>query len=289
MFFRIAKAAAMYATGLQAGRMAFDVVGGLAPTVLPVLAGPVDVAARVFDPFDWSGYRERSGKLSSGKYNVAGLVAEARKEADAADEASREFKARGKELPAIHATRWAELSRELGPMALAHQDKPQGQILAQLALTTAQLGKQPPMSALQVLPGEKTDDGRAIMTSAIDAVNRMTTEWKPKQVAQRLADPRQYITAGRKLIEEKAPIVSGSCCSSCYYGAGSCSGHDAEPVPEEFVDGTAHASEDPDNADSSLALLTADASNDTDDADMSDDSTSTEDEDGDGWGPLNFF
>lgn len=289
MLMKLVKAAVWYATGLQAGRMAVDVASGVAPSILPVLAGPIDIAARVFDPFDWSEYRARKERSFPGKgCNVAGIVAEARKEADAADSASREFRTRGKELPAIHATRWAELSREVSTMAMAREKEPQGEILANVALTTARLGQHPPMSALQVLPGEKTDDGRAIMVSAIDAVNRMTAPWDAKQTAKRLADPRHYIMAGRKLIEENAPVVGGSCCSSCVYGEGSCSGHDAVPVPEDLIDGSAHGSDDSDDdgGDNSLALLADSATEDTDDADMLD---TSDDEDGEDFGPLNLY
>ena len=191
------------------------------------LAGPAtERFMSVLDPLDLSGYRAGKGESGSAERDSRDAVDYVAGMKDDAINAANELRSSGKGFLAQSSERWFETAEKAALRAKQTNDRD----LDAAARELAGYALRPPVSAMSVLATEGTDEGRALKTTLVDAVNR-SGEFDADALVSRMANPGSY-----KEGQCGAPTMAGSCCSACASGAGSCPS--LREAPDEFIDGS---------------------------------------------------
>jgi hypothetical protein len=140
--------------------------------------------------------------------------------------------------------RWAEFARKSADSAqkLAQENIDKAFALSQMSLDFAQNAMKPPATAADSLVETMTDEGKALYTSFVDAVNRFVG---PKDESPEYDEYLEAFESGdiegivagissRKVAGGERTPVAG-CCSSCSAGMGSCS----KGIADVMIDGPA--------------------------------------------------
>lgn len=171
----------------------------LAPSLHPVIAGPLNKAQSMIDPLDMGGFQKRraeeakAAELTAGPAPVISGAETKRKKV-----ALKVIKARQKAAKQANAQmamlqeRWADLTEEVSDMSEkleAQGNDKSAEALAAVALKLAENAKSPPQGPQEDLaaPG-LTDRIKSIVVDMFDMVHRTTEEPDFSSIAERLAD-----------------------------------------------------------------------------------------------------
>lgn len=169
----------------------------IAPSLTPVIAGPLETLQRFTDPLDMAGFQEKRKKAQTAGARAAQPVisgpAMQRRKATLKSIKARAAADKSQDAEiAMMKRRWADLSDDVSKLSErleADGKDSQADALAAVALKLAENAKNPPPGPQADLASNVSDEVKSLMADMYDMVNRTTEDPDFSSIVARLENP----------------------------------------------------------------------------------------------------